>query len=205
MRLNGYICLILSLVFAACQEHAAVNEDHEHTHEQMPQSAEEVDLEMSLYQVSSQWTNQNGDVQSLGSLAGHVQLVVMTYTMCEFSCPLIVADLKKLQASLSDEIGFTLVSIDPERDTPARLRAYAKKMNLRPEQWTLLNGEPDDILELAALLGVRFQRSSGSDFAHSNMISVLDEYGRIIYQQKGLGNDLVEETEAFVRHYLGEG
>ena len=60
------------------------------------------------------------------------------------------------------------------------------------ERWTLLRGSPDDTLELAALLGVKFKREAGGQFAHSNLITVLDERGEIIQQVVGLNQDINE-------------
>ena len=56
----------------------------------------------------------------------------------------------------------------------------------------MFNGDPDDVLELAALFGVRYKpmNNTEKDIAHSNMISILDKAGRIHYQMKGLDASL---------------
>ena len=48
--------------------------------------------------------------------------------------------------------------------------------------WTLLRGAPNDVLELAALLGVKFKKDLGGQFAHSNIITVLDANGEVVLQ-----------------------
>ena len=87
---------------------------------------------------------------------------------------------------------FTLVSLDPARDRPEVLKRYMLEHDLDENLWTMLNGDPDDVLELSALLGVRYKPmdSESKDIAHSNMITVLDRQGRIHYQMKGLNQDL---------------
>jgi protein SCO1/2 len=87
-------------------------------------------------------------------------------------------------------VGFTLVSFDPKRDTPEALAEYRKVRNLAAEHWTLLRGEPDDVQELAALLGVRYKQDARGQFAHSNVITVLNADGEIVGQQVGLSQDI---------------
>ncbi|NIQ52455.1 MAG: SCO family protein, partial [Gammaproteobacteria bacterium] len=55
-------------------------------------------------------------------LAGRVRVVAMVYTSCAYACPRIMLDMKRIEAELGPEyredVGFVIVSIDPERDTP---------------------------------------------------------------------------------------
>ena len=158
---------------------------------------------MSLYQLESDWSNHDNITSKLDVLAGRFQVVAMAYTSCEVACPRIVASMKKIQKEVdSDRVGFTIISIDPERDTPATLKAYADKMDLNPASWTLLTSKSDNVLELAALLGVRYRALPGGEFAHSNIISVLDETGVLVHQQNGLGPDLTENTIAMIDEIL---
>jgi protein SCO1 len=152
----------------------------------------------SVYHLESEWWNQHGETQSLEALAGRVQVVSMVYTHCAYTCPRILTDMKRLQGQIDDPagLGFVLVSIDPERDTPDRLRHFAQSTRLEPEQWTLLSGSDGDILEFATLLGIKFRREGESDFAHSNTMLVLDPAGEIVYRQPGLGEDLAPMLDA---------
>ena len=107
----------------------------------------------------------------------------MVYTSCEATCPLIVADLKRIEASIPAErrgdVGFVLVSLDPERDTPGRLAAWAAATELDPTRWTLLAGTDDAVRELAATLDVRYQRQPDGELAHTNGLTVLDPTGAV--------------------------
>jgi protein SCO1/2 len=60
------------------------------------------------------------------------------------------------------------------------------------ENWTLLRGGSDDVLELAALLGVRYKQDAKGQFSHSNIITVLNADGEIVHQQIGLNQDIKE-------------
>jgi protein SCO1 len=107
-----------------------------------------------------------------------------------------VGDMKNIEAALPENVrtnvGFTLVSFDSQRDTPAVLKAYRAERHLNNENWTLLRGEADDVRELAALLGVIYREDSKGDFAHSNLITVLNADGEIIFQQPGVNIDPAE-------------
>jgi len=82
---------------------------------------------------------------------------------------------------------FVLFSFDPQRDTPRAMRDYAAKKSLPAPRWELLAADDDATLELAVALGVRFQPVAGGDFAHSNIVFVLDCAGEIAHRQEGLG------------------
>lgn len=153
----------------------------------------------SIYNVSSRWQNRHNDSIKLDSLRGKVQVLAMVYTSCEYACPRILADMKRIRDGLSKtakkNTNFTIVSIDPERDTPDKLNQFAKENDLNDNQWTLLHGNDGDILELAALLGFKYKRISETDFTHSNLITVLNKEGEIIYQRKKLADKPTEAVK----------
>ena len=156
----------------------------------------------SIYHVDSAWVNQQNTPLKIGDLAGKVQVVAFIYTYCEHSCPIIMSKLKRIESLLTTEqkkqLQFLLVSLDPERDTPEALDNYMLKHKLDRNHWLMLNGDPDDVLELSALVGVRYKPmdNEGKDIAHSNMITVLDKDGQIHHQMKGLGESTEQVVEA---------
>jgi protein SCO1/2 len=146
----------------------------------------------SLYDLPSRWRDQHGDTLHLAALAGRVRIAAMVYTSCHASCPIVVAELKRIEASLPadrlDDAGFVLVSIDPERDTPGRLAEWAEHVGLDAKRWTLLAGDDDAVRELAATLDVRYQAQPDGELAHTNAITVLDREGHVAWRQSGLGD-----------------
>jgi protein SCO1/2 len=157
----------------------------------------------SLYQLDSTWTNDARQPLKLGKLRGRVQVVAMFFASCTYACPVIVTDMRRIETALSEsvrsDVGFTLVTIDTERDTPKALYSYRVAHKLPADRWTLLHGTPDDTLELAALLGVKFKREATGQFAHSNLITVLNSEGEIIHQLVGLNQDLQETVRRIER------
>ncbi len=143
----------------------------------------------SLYQLEVTWTNDSARPVRLSSLTGRPQVVTMFFAQCQYACPLLVYKMQQLEEALPPNvrtnIGFTLVSFDSKRDTPAALSAYRQQLKLNAN-WTLLHGNPDEVLEMAALLGVKFKETAQGQFEHSNLITVLNANGELVYQESGL-------------------
>lgn len=161
----------------------------------------------SIYHVGSSWLDQDNQSFPIDELQGKIQVVAFVYTYCEHSCPIILAKLKALKSLLpeghSKQVQFLLISLDPERDTPSVLKNYMQDKELEKDEWRLLSGSSDDVLELAALVGVKYKPMDpeGKDIAHSNMITVLDKKGRLHYQMKGL-NESVNDVEKAIGQLL---
>jgi len=156
----------------------------------------------SLYQLDSTWTSATGKKLRMGEFKGQVQVVTMFFARCEVACPILIHDMKcieaALPATLRTNVGFLLVSFDSERDTPEALHAYSQRVELDTNRWTLLRSSPDDVLEFAALLGIKFKKDSRGQFAHSNVITVLNAAGEIVFQQIGLNQDIQPTLKAIV-------
>jgi protein SCO1 len=154
----------------------------------------------SLYQLDSTWTSATGKKLRMGAFKGQVQIVTMFFARCEFACPILVHDMKRIEAALPQtlrtNVGFILVSFDSERDTPEALRGYSQRVELDTNRWTLLRGSPDDVLEFAALLGIKFKKDSRGQFAHSNVITILNTGGEVVFQQIGLNQDIQPTLKA---------
>lgn len=155
----------------------------------------------SLYQLDAVYTTDAGETFTLAQLRGRPVLLAMFFASCNFACPLLVADLTRLQgalpAAIRDEVAIVLVSFDVARDTPAVLRKY-REDRLLGAQWTLLHGDDDAVAELAALLGVKYKQEADGQFAHSNLITVLNPEGEIVHQRAGLQGGLIEAAAALV-------
>ena len=110
----------------------------------------------SLYQLDATWINDTGAAVSLASLRGRPVVLAMFFASCEYACPVLVNDLKRLRAALPEALReraqVVLVSFDTARDTPAALHAFRARMEL-DAHWTLLRGEEQSVQELAMLLG----------------------------------------------------
>ncbi|MBB4802086.1 MULTISPECIES: SCO family protein [Flavobacterium] len=147
--------------------------------------------DLSIYNLPSKWTNQNGQNLEMKDLKGKVLVMVMIYTSCKAACPRIVADMRNIESRLSEnikpDVKFLLVSIDPEVDTPARLKEFAIANKMDGEQWEFLRSTEENTREFAAVLAVNYKKIAPLDFSHSNIISVFNAEGELTFQQEGLG------------------
>lgn len=148
--------------------------------------------ETSIYQFQGSWHTQENDTIQLEKLRGKIPVVAMVFTHCEFACPRIITDMKKIRKELppdkADEVIFVLVSFDSERDHPVRLKEYARQVKL-DDKWLLLHGSEENVRMLSLLLDVNYQKQTGGTFAHSNVITLLNREGEIVTQVDGLGMD----------------
>ena len=147
--------------------------------------------DLSIYNLPSQWTNQDGQNLEMKDLKGKVLVMVMIYTSCKAACPRLVADMRNIEqripAKTKDNVKFVLVSIDPEVDTPKRLKAFAAENKMTGDQWVFLRSTEENTREFAAVLAVNYKKIDPIDFSHSNIISVFNAEGELAYQQEGLG------------------
>jgi protein SCO1 len=84
-------------------------------------------------------------------MKGKTVVINAMFTSCSGSCPVMAARLERIQAWLGDRLGKEVhilsISVDPERDTPETMAAFAESFQARPG-WYFLTGERDK-LEIA--------------------------------------------------------
>lgn len=156
----------------------------------------------SVYRMAGQWTDDSALSRTLAEFQGEPVVVSMIFTHCEYACPLLVNDMRRLRAALPESararIRPVLVTFDTARDTPQVLHAFRAAQNL-DSRWTLLRGADDDVQTLAMMLGVQYKQDARGQFAHSNIITVLNSEGEIVYQHTGLNGDLSPLIDAVLR------
>jgi protein SCO1 len=192
MKFLCYAALMLAAVLSLPAVELSTNEVKHSCCQPMVTSLEALP-EKSVYQLETVWTNDQNQAIQLSALKGRPQIVVMFFASCQYTCPIIVHQLKQLEKALPPgvrtNVGFTLASFDSKRDTPVALKKYRSEHELPRANWTLLTGDADGVVDLAAVLGVKFKQDAQGQFAHSNVITLLNAQGEIVYQQTGLNPD----------------
>jgi len=88
---------------------------------------------------------------------GRVAAVSFIFTTCTSICPLIGANLGRLQTelgqSLGEDIALISVSVDPATDTPQRMKAWGAQFGAKPG-WSLLTGDKGIVDQLLKVLGL---------------------------------------------------
>jgi len=114
--------------------------------------------------------DQNGHAISLASLKGKPVLFDFIYTTCPGPCLVLTARMKSIADHLGGALGpqasFVSVTVDPEHDSPAALKAYAKEQGAERPGWYFLTGPPAQIDRLMALFHLRRQREADGTVDH---------------------------------------
>jgi len=196
MKLQFLLPVLLVLPFAAA---SAIAADCCCAKPAGPEAAPAAFTRESIYQLDGRFTDDSGRDFALGALRGHPVVLAMFFASCGSACPMTVTDLLALQARLATadraQVRFVLVSFDSSRDTPEALARYRNQRGL-DRQWVLLHGADGPVRELAALLGVKYQRGEDGSYAHSNLFTVLNREGEIVHQRTGLVGGLDEAAAA---------
>lgn len=153
----------LSLALASFAPGAMAEEamhEHHHHHHAMPAEADGYVRSQATYTVPDvKLVDADGARVPLRSeLADQDRPVILNFifTTCGAVCPVMSATFSQVQAALGperDAVRMLSISIDPEEDTPAALKAYAGKYGAGP-QWRMLTGSLDDSIAVQRAFGV---------------------------------------------------
>ncbi len=107
------------------------------------------------------------EIIELKALKGKPLVMVMIYTTCKAACPRLIADMRNIEKQIpenkKEDLQYVLISIDPETDTPARLKEFAIENQMDGEQWTFLQGSISGVREFANVLAVKYKQISPMD------------------------------------------
>jgi protein SCO1/2 len=152
----------------------------------------------------------NQDATPFGSeqLIGKIWIADFIFTTCPGPCPIISTRMSELQKPLA-KTGVHLVSVtvDPEKDTPELLRAYADKLRKEPFPWDFLTGPLDTITSLSRdgfKLAIAAEEEPGSGPVHSTRFVLVDRRGTIRGYYDALAADGVTKILADTNHLLRE-
>jgi protein SCO1/2 len=124
-------------------------------------------------------TDENGNTFSSSTLNGHVWVADFVFTNCEGPCPRMSSHMHALQTRTDSAIKLVSFTVDPKRDTPPVLAAYAKKFESDAARWSFLTG---DVATLNTLDQNAFKLGTvndGDDIEHSSYFALVDKTGHI--------------------------
>lgn len=109
-------------------------------------------------------------------LNGSVWIADFIFTRCSGACPVMASHMYRLQESLPKSIRFVSFSVDPEYDTPERLKAYAANTLAEPGRWIFLTGEMEMINRVAAAIHLG---QVDEPLMHSQRFVLVDKTGKV--------------------------
>ncbi len=138
----------------------------------------------SVYQLQVALQTQDDHAATLDLYRGHPVLITMFYGSCPYACPTLIHTMRRAEDKLDAEhrgrLRALLVSIDPDRDTPAALQEVAKRHSADLARWSFARTSKESVRQLAAVLGIQYRELQGGGFNHSTIITLLDSDGRIV-------------------------
>jgi protein SCO1 len=146
----------------------------------------------------------------LKDMAGRVWVADFIFTRCGGPCPVLSMRLSGLSRSLDPEVGLLSVTVDPEGDTPARLRDYARAYDADPRRWVFLRGSSADTYRLLYAgfrqpLSVDPKSPPEKRAVHSTRFVLVDKQGGIRGFYDGLSDEGNAALARDVRRLLEAG
>ncbi len=133
-------------------------------------------------------------------LQGKIVVVAAFLTSCTTSCPILAERMAALQERVGDRLGRDVYllsfSVDPQTDTPARLKQYAERVGARPG-WFFLTGSKTNVDWALYKLGAYTDPAE----AHSNLLILGNEPAGEWKKVFGLApaEDLLRSLDAVLR------
>jgi protein SCO1/2 len=144
-------------------------------------------------------TNQLGKQVSWSDIGNKIVVADFFFTKCPTICPALTMNMKRLQDGITsgkrvgnqraDFVHYLSFSVDPERDSVSRIKAWADRFGINPEQWWLLTGNKKQIydlsinhMKLAAIDG----EGVDTGFIHTDFMVLIDKRRNIRGYYHGL-------------------
>jgi protein SCO1 len=147
------------------------------------------------YFTDVELVDQDGETRRLYSdlMDGKVVVVSSMFTTCAAVCPLLGQKMARLQEAAGERLGRDVhllsITVDPEVDTPAKLRAYGERFEAR-EGWYFLTGSRENVGRALSKLGFAVDDKE----SHSTVVLMGNEKTGLWKKTNGLApaDELVE-------------
>lgn len=145
-------------------------------------------------------TGADGKPVSLEDFKGQTVLLFFGYTYCPDVCPTAMLTLKRVRSILGEKAGrisILFITVDPERDTLEKLKAYE---SFYGPSVIGLRGSPQEIAKVTVLYRTSYQKvemdgDSGYQVAHTDFIYLIDGQGRTrsMYRSQTPAKNIVDD------------
>ncbi|WP_319593005.1 SCO family protein [Bacillus paralicheniformis] len=164
-------------------------------------------IENSLnYDVQSfSFQNQDGKTVSLESLKGQVWVADFIFTNCETICPPMTSHMAELQKQMEEEnlqVRIVSFSVDPENDTPEKLKKFAANYPLNFQNWDFLTGYSQGEIEKFALKSFKSIVKKPEDedqVIHQSSFYLVDQNGKVVKDYAGAKDTPYDEIIADIK------
>ncbi len=149
------------------------------------------------------FTDQNGNTITNKDYKDKVYVVDFFFTSCPGICPKMNKNMVLVQNEYKNNplFGIASFSVDPKRDTPKRLKEYAKEKGANMQNWHFLTGDINKIMDLSNKgfkLYAQENPEAEGGFEHSGLFALIDKNGYIRSRKVKSG-----EFENPIKYYNG--
>lgn len=148
-------------------------------------------------------TDNHGKPWTSAAMAGKIWIVDFFFTSCAGPCPIMTAQMASVsQDTLTEDLHFVSVSVDPETDTPERLTEFGEKYGADFGRWHFLTGDITHIADLA-YNGFKLGHKDDPIF-HSERFVLVDREGNIRGYYTGTDREDVMKLRTHLEALLRE-
>lgn len=158
------------------------------------------------YEIQSfQYINQDGKSVSLEDLQGDVWVANFIFTSCTTVCPPMTAHMSELQdkiAAAGLDAKLISFSVDPEIDTPEKLKKFTEPYSLSFENWSFLTGYSQKEIEDFAMKSFKtFVKKPDNDdqVIHQTRLYLVDQNGVVMKDYSGAENPPLDQIVADIK------
>lgn len=159
-----------------------------------------------------EFINQDSNTVTQQDVLGKVYVAEFFFSTCPGICPIMNRNMKEVYEAFKEEKDFVILShtIDPDTDTPSRLKFYADSLGVSTEKWWFLTGSKDSLYHAARVSYLVDDPQNHSmdieeQFLHTQFFALVDKQGQVrrkIYD--GLKKKEVKELMEDIRVLLDE-
>jgi protein SCO1 len=176
MKIKSFLFAACTLIIFSCNESG----------QELPYLGNKVvENGKEIYHQVGQFSHYNQDsvLMTNKDLADYIYVADFFFTSCPSICPKVAKEMLKIHDALKDDPQVRLVSftIDPVRDTPAKLKLYGDNLGIDHKKWIFLTGDKDATLDLASTYFVAALEDANAPggFDHSGKIVLVDKQGHV--------------------------
>ena len=160
-----------------------------------------------------EYMDQDSNMVTNKDLSDVVYITDVFFTSCPTICPKTMREMKRIYTEFEDNPQVKLVSftIDPERDSPAKLKKYASNLEVDTKKWWFLHGEKEETYDLALdYFNTAYEDSDiPGGFNHSGKLILTDKNGHIRSFSEGTDPDetpkLIRDIKTLLKEYETNG
>lgn len=155
------------------------------------------------------YEDRNGGMVKNSDLAGKFWVADFIFTRCAGSCPILSEKMREIQKKWwgNPKLDLVTFTVDPDYDTAAVLKGYAKDLGANPRQWFFLTGRKQSLLKTAEegfkLTAIENPGAEpGALFIHSTRLVLVGPDGAILGYYDGTDDEQFSQLRGELKSLL---